>query len=215
MKKHKFLVAVLAIAIMLMGAGYAYWTQALTINNTVSTGYLDVKFVPPTIISDWDDGIYHCSDLVTCDSAIAPDGQSMSFTVGNFYPGAGASLNFLVKNTGTVNAKISNFTGVVTNNQALADALDYKVDSLKVYSTRHGWVTYEFPTVNADTVADLVSKLNASDWSRIVLEPNDILVLCCHAPGYEVLMPATITGSDFESQTTSFNIGINFTQFNL
>jgi len=44
MKKSRFLVLALVLAVMLMGAGYAYWTDTLTINNTVSTGELNVRF---------------------------------------------------------------------------------------------------------------------------------------------------------------------------
>lgn len=40
--KKKFLALTMASAVMLMGAGYAYWTDTLNITNTVSTGKFDV-----------------------------------------------------------------------------------------------------------------------------------------------------------------------------
>ena len=45
MKSRKMIIAVITISIMLLGTGYAYWTETLTIDNTVSTGYLDVRFI--------------------------------------------------------------------------------------------------------------------------------------------------------------------------
>lgn len=44
MKRTKFLALALVVAVMMMGAGYAYWSDTLTIENTVSTGKLDVDF---------------------------------------------------------------------------------------------------------------------------------------------------------------------------
>lgn len=40
--KKKFLALAMASAVMLTGAGYAYWTDTLSIENTVSTGKFDV-----------------------------------------------------------------------------------------------------------------------------------------------------------------------------
>ena len=45
MRKPKFLALALVVAIMLMGAGYAQWTDVLTIENTVTTGDMNVEFV--------------------------------------------------------------------------------------------------------------------------------------------------------------------------
>jgi predicted ribosomally synthesized peptide with SipW-like signal peptide len=43
--KKKFLALTMASAVMLMGAGYAYWNDTLAIDNTVSTGEFNVKIV--------------------------------------------------------------------------------------------------------------------------------------------------------------------------
>ncbi len=43
MRKRNYLAIVLVVAIMMMGAGYAYWTQEVKIATTVETGNLDVK----------------------------------------------------------------------------------------------------------------------------------------------------------------------------
>ena len=38
MKKPKMLVATLVCAVLLMGVGYAWWTDSISINGTVATG---------------------------------------------------------------------------------------------------------------------------------------------------------------------------------
>lgn len=43
--KKKVLVSVLACAMLLLGMGYAYWTDSLQIDTSVSTGELDVRFI--------------------------------------------------------------------------------------------------------------------------------------------------------------------------
>ncbi len=223
MKKHKILVVALAMAVMLLGTGYAYWTQTLTINNTVNTGKLDVSFVCPTDVDSWDDGIPtgNHSDLVTVDAVRT--GQNIQFTVGNFYPGAGASLDFAIKNTGTVPAKISTVTGNVTNNQALCDALNYQFTKVLVIDPQHGPNYLDIQDVNANNVSDLAAGLTGA-LKDIIIPPNGFLVLIADNPGhgsdesanpgYNILMPASISGSDFETSSASFTLGLDFTQVN-
>lgn len=225
MKKHKILIVALAMAVMLVGSGYAYWTQTLTINNTVNTGNMDVGFVCQGD-DDWDDGYIsgNHSDLVTLDLTRTADKQRLDFTVGNFYPGAGASLDFVVKNTGTVAAKITNVAGTVTNNAALCDAFNYKFNKVKVYNNGI-FSREEIINVDADTVAALASGLTDA-LDDIILQPGETLVLesdgyylnpwdgSTENPGYEILMPSTITGNQFESQSAGFSLALNFTQVN-
>lgn len=214
MNSRKMIIAAIAIAIMLLGTGYAYWTEALTIDNTVSTGYLDVKFIDADAW-DYDDSetFFHRSNLVVAHKTIAADGQSISLTVDNLYPGAGASLDFLVENTGTIPAKISSITGTVIQNQALADALDYYVDTVLFYNGN--WQSYEIDPIEADTVEDLALALQQT-LGNIILNPGDKLYLyrSQEHPGYDIIMPASITGDDFEDEQLIFNIDLNFTQVN-
>ncbi len=222
MKKTRFLALVLAISIMLVGAGYAYWDQTLTINNTVTAGNLDVKFICRSDVDDWDDGYISGdhSDLVSSSAVIAQGGQSIDFVIGNFYPGAGASLDFLVKNTGSVPAKITNVVGTITQNEALANALNYKFDRI-VRKTIFGFSYEDIVPVDANNVSDLATGLTEA-LKNIVIQPGEILMLTTRniivneteEPNYQILMPSTITGDDFELETTRFNLALNFTQVN-
>ena len=42
MKKGKFLIGAVVLSLGLLGTGYAYWTDQVSIGATVETGYLDV-----------------------------------------------------------------------------------------------------------------------------------------------------------------------------
>ena len=63
MRKYKFIALALVLAVMLMGAGYAYWTETLTISNTVTTGDMDVVFAPANIAGDYD-GRFSIGDIL-------------------------------------------------------------------------------------------------------------------------------------------------------
>lgn len=215
MNSRKMIIAAITIAIMLLGTGYAYWTETLTISNTVSTGYLDVKFIDADAW-DYDDSetFSHRSNLVIAHKTIAADGKSISLTVDNLYPGAGASLDFLIENTGTVPAKIGTITGTVIDNQALGNALDYYVDTVRIYS--NGRVqSFEIDPIKADTVEELASTLQQT-LDDIILNPGDKLYLyrSQEHPGYDIVMPASITGDDFEDEQLIFDLDLTFTQVN-
>ncbi|MGL4345459.1 MAG: hypothetical protein ACRCTE_09695 [Cellulosilyticaceae bacterium] len=48
MKRTKFVAGLLALGMVLMGTGYAYWTDTLKVQTTASTGELEIKFVDIT-----------------------------------------------------------------------------------------------------------------------------------------------------------------------
>ena len=102
MKKPKMLVATLAAGVMLMGAGYAYWTQDLTITNTVSTGYLDFTMANVgATVSEY--------ASVVSSGVDATDKNKVNIAVKDMYPGATAKITFDVNNTGTLKALVKNF----------------------------------------------------------------------------------------------------------
>jgi len=209
------IIAVITIAIMLLGTGYAYWTETLTIDNTVSTGYLDVRFIDANAWDYDNSEVFPSrgSNLVIAHKTIAADGQSITLTVENLYPGAGASLDFLIENKGTIPAKIWTVTGTVIKNQALADALDYYVDTVRFYNG--SWQFYEIDPIKADTVEELAFALQQT-LGDIILNPGDRLYLSRtrEYPGYDIVMPVSITGDDFEDEQLIFNLGLTFSQVN-
>ncbi len=128
MKKTKLILCTLVAAMMLMGAGYAYWTDTLTINNTVSTGNLEVKishiesrdydnlkssnaFTDDEKDEDYVNGLGESSSIKILNS-----GKRLEFKNENLYPGSGFWLNFKIKNTGTVPVKLKDITYQITKN---------------------------------------------------------------------------------------------------
>lgn len=217
MKKTKFLVLVLAVSIMLVGAGYAYWDQTLTLRNTVNTGFLNVSFILPTD-DDWDETNvatwdrlpweYDKTDRVTVYHS--PIENGIKFAVGNFYPGAGASLAFKIFNTGSVAAKVKDVTINNINNPALADALEYRFQVVGYNIASHQYEPYD--VIVADSLNDLEAKLS-SVLADIEIPPRHCLYLGpTNNLRYQVTMPNTISGDDFESQSTSFDLNFNFIQ---
>ncbi len=231
MKKHKILIVALALAVMCTGAGYAYWTQTLTIAICHFQVRMDDSFIDPADV-DWETNNYldpwnRHSNNVTVSAIIAGNGQSLDFTVENFYPGAGASLGFVVENSGSVAAKITNITGTIKKNAALCDAFDYKFNKVEVYRTPIFGIPYLelIIDVPANNVSDLASGLTNA-LKDIILEPGDILVLKSdgllstgiggeeESPGYEILMSKDITGHQYEKETAKFTLALDFTQVN-
>lgn len=97
MKKTKYLALVLVVAIMMMGAGYAWWTDTLTIDTTVTTGEFDVNFIK--IIKE------HVSPQLEVDPEIV-DGNNVTVTIDNMYPNSEARHTYRIKNDGSIDANL-------------------------------------------------------------------------------------------------------------
>lgn len=105
MKKMRIITIVLSVALVLAGAGYAAWTDRLTINTSVQTGKLDVNFKDGSVTWNNDnEGV--AGGYVT----VREDGNTASVTLNNLYPGAAAIVNILVKNDGTIPVKNGTFS---------------------------------------------------------------------------------------------------------
>lgn len=119
MKKVRFIVLTLVVAMMLMGAGYAAWTDKLTIEEIiVETGVLDVDFVP---MGD-DDVLVQASMYVNAIADIVDfkgyepefqldeiDGSNkdkVAIAITNLYPGAEVTATMKIKNLGTIPVKL-------------------------------------------------------------------------------------------------------------
>lgn len=110
MKKSKMLAFALSAAIMVMGAGYAAWTETVTINNTVETGNLDVDTQTPTVTVYSKTGVVDASIAAKSTSLSNPANgdSSATVTLGNLYPGAIVNVTVPVKNVGSIPVKLDN-----------------------------------------------------------------------------------------------------------
>jgi predicted ribosomally synthesized peptide with SipW-like signal peptide len=113
MKKTRFVAMVLAVAVMLIGAGYAAWTDTLIITNTVSTGNLDVDmdtgsvYVYPTASAETPDGITNR----TAKAELTGEDE-VTVTITNLYPNAKAVVTIPVINDSSIPVKVNKFETV-------------------------------------------------------------------------------------------------------
>ena len=210
MKKTKIIALVLCASIMLMGAGYAYWSDTLTINNTVATGELNVRFTDATLTTGETGTQYlQFGDGVNT-NAIVTD-KNLNLKVGNLYPGASYKLNANFENNGTIPAVAYGMivSDDTTNAPAgktqitLANADAFKVTGVIKHDKFVG--TDETYDVNT-TLKDLGSVLNGLN---LRLEPQDKV-------SFENV---TITldpnaGDSYENSYVGLKLTINFKQHN-
>ncbi|WP_352420628.1 SipW-dependent-type signal peptide-containing protein [Proteiniborus sp.] len=95
MKRTKFLALALAVAVMLMGAGYAAWNETLVITNKVSTGNVDVDMTSGSVNVTTDNLNNRTEEVEALE-------QQATITVTNLYPGAIAVATINVKNNSTI-----------------------------------------------------------------------------------------------------------------
>lgn len=127
MKKTRILALSLIVMIMLVGAGYAAWTDTLKITNTVKTGEMNVEFVDADfdgtrlapIVTGLEVGGNYLIPTIHLD-----DPKNITVRVENMYPGTGILYDAVLKNKGTVPAVIDNVQVIFnTDNQKLRDNL--------------------------------------------------------------------------------------------
>ena len=237
MKKTKVIALVLAVSLMLMGAGYAYWSDALTINNTVSTGEMKVEFIKadgyPKIFGRTNEA-YVQKSLVQ-----ASDNKSTSITVGNMYPDSYVRYELKMKNTGTIPVVFDNAVVAITENQTgFTNKLLTQVFVAKHHANGNQYLMGEpgywaGKSLGYKPAADLQANLNTI-LAGCRLEPNEFITfdvpeeylaeyLQQNPEGnaeqcVEILFPSTVgtaqNPNEFEKATASFNITLNWKQHN-
>jgi hypothetical protein len=204
MKKARFLVLVLAAAITLTGAGYAYWSDGVTINSTVNTGKLEAKFDSSKTEIKFNDNNRNVAtggvvyDVPEHNGDREAAARYANVTLNNLYPGATAEIELNIINNSTIPVKLA---GIAFTNQSVFDAtkatisvdFDYNEDGVKDY-----------------TVDDILS-----DTAKMQLEGlNNVEI----AAGKDVAIKAHVSISadlqNDENKTLNFIIAPTFQQFN-
>lgn len=97
MKKTQYLAGIVAVSMMLMGAGYAAWTQSVTVTHQTDLGELKVSF----------GGSAAKSEAYVNAPVVKQEGNTVAVKLGNFYPGAKQGYTITFENTGTIGAKFN------------------------------------------------------------------------------------------------------------
>lgn len=194
MKKTRIIAIVLAIAVMLMGAGYAYWSDTLVINNTVTTGEFQVSFTamePFPFIVDSDE--YLDSDITPNYGELLAAGgvtNTLTVTVSDMYPGSMALYAMKAENLGTIPA-------VFDYAEVILDGADEEIDSALLrqnLAVLGGFIEFNEDgdmtgdagsfgidgfnsngTVNFATLAELEDRLDTM-FAGLSLEPGDYIL---------------------------------------
>ena len=156
MKKLGLICLVLVISIGCIGIAYAKWSQTLTANNNVSTGTYDVifnSFSTPNAING-------------ATFSATPDGTDPThiydISLSNVYPSLDSNFTFVLKNTGTIPAKIT----------------DIKIDGNSVVNTNY---KYSKPLGTGHSTNDItISISNISNSTTIAANDSVSGTLAVH-----------------------------------
>jgi predicted ribosomally synthesized peptide with SipW-like signal peptide len=155
MKGTKFVASALVTGMMLTGAGYAYWTDAVEISNTVSTGELDVSLSGSALSA--------VSDYVTA-SVVSQADKAVSYKAENLYPGASFNLQTTIQNTGSIPAVVS---GVSVDSTDQSDTLDK--NKILVSGSVGGY------TIDEMTLSAFEGLFSSAPGANLRLEPQGSL----------------------------------------
>jgi len=144
MKKTRLLIATLVCAIMLMGVGYAWWTDTITLGGTVATGHMDVIFSQADL-SGFD-------SIAGASASLSEDKKTITCAFTNLYPGAKGVLNSGIKNNSTIPVKLSNIDVTFTG-----DVAQLEEHLLVSLSPNSGFVTIEQFVNNVEDYIDYLA----------------------------------------------------------
>lgn len=217
MKKTKILIATLVASVMLIGAGFASWTDALNIKNTVNTGDMKVEFDQNLCFAG------DCDTYVNATVSFSP--KLIEVTANNLYPGTGFFVNTGVKNTGTIPAKFNNAvvtfdTTATAQAAALKDALVIPKLTVFVFDASNIFNS-SFEIGNNIPISDLQSVLNQK-MSGVRLDPGQwcrfgYMVGDRMDTFYSVALPLGTLGQyqELQDDTLKFDIQLNWKQHNV
>lgn len=188
MKKTRFIALVLAVSLMIMGSGYAYWSETIFIKNVVNTGNLDVAFQSATAKT---------AKHMDATAVVNADDNILNVTINRMRPDGWAEVEFVVVNKGTVPVKYLDAVPVRPtdgSNAALFDALEKSVSVVK-----GSW----WPFDSADAESSEASF--GFDKKDTVIQPNG-------TQKFVLDVKMDWDEEKFESTSVNFDVKVNFEQ---
>lgn len=159
MKNSKLVSLVLIFSIILMGVGYAYWNDSLSLTSEVSTGNFEVRLgICQSSYGDYDNypinsDPHYDTDYVngtddsngthsyngdyipvdhSSDDILLIANKEIIFQLSNVYPGSGGWFNFFISNEGTIPAKLKNINKSVNLGSHLENSFIYKIGNIRL-----------------------------------------------------------------------------------
>lgn len=148
MKKTRIMAFALVIAVMLMGAGYALWTDTLTIKNTVNTGHLNVDFISGSGTVTFENNTdANGLAVASADPVDFTVDDQATITLKNLYPGAKATVTLKVKNNSTIPVKDGKFEFTKTDADWLQITPDVNLGNMAIGEEKAVTFTVEVPSM--------------------------------------------------------------------
>ena len=140
--KKKIIACVLACATLLMGTGFAYWTDLININATAETGYLDVNFTKAEFLGNnfiptnekLEESAYDTTARTATLVATNPD--QIAFDISDLYPGHYEAFQATVVNAGTVAAKLGKVNTSISGSGVTKEMIGISLDAVSDYKTK-------------------------------------------------------------------------------
>ena len=231
MKKTKYLAMVLVVAIMMMGAGYAAWTDQITVNNSLSTGEfkvdLDTVFSRVQVLNKGGDVMAHNDPRHTATSKTIPNlaENTVSFEFENLYPGTKTFSQWYAVNNGNITATVDSVDVVVTTLNNGGDGVNTIENELLVSGIVQKRINKDTPSAvnlgsieTGTTLAGLEAELERILVGKEI-EPGQLLEFGSDreaiAEYIYFTVPSTLEGDDGENEVVTVEIKINFIQYNL
>lgn len=241
MKKTTYLVLAVTVAVMLMGAGYAFWTDSVTIDNEVDTGKLEVVWDTqswhhgPDYPADFDGDNVNSegSPYLWANFKYKDDSKCAEFDLHNLYPGAWAKYKGKIENVGTIPAtfKCADVKIHRNSDQQLMDNLRIVVgykkfngDGSRARGPHNGGHIEVTGLDNLeDELNDLFDEVQLDEHQYLELDIPETSYDSVKAfiPGYDPTkgcvifsLPKCVSGNTAEGQDIQFDLTLNWTQYN-
>lgn len=213
MRNKKFIAMALAMALMLMGAGYAAWTQSFDVEATVDTGELKVVYV------DKDDpnsiwGMY-VEEFKYQTSTYEFDENTFDIKIDDLYPGIDICVSQQMVNAGTIPAVFDSAKVEFSEDtdKALLDDMIVNYEFYYIYDENGNRIA-ESPWNKPCSLSEFETYMNDL-LKGVRLEPGQSLVLGDALQDHYDLELSSDTTNDTENKHLSFKITMNFKQFNM
>ncbi len=232
MNRIKILTLILLLSTILLGAGYAYWSESVTITGTVSTGELKVELIPYDQIDDVMppyviiNGMPLYSRPSRLPFDISPDKHTLIAGFKDIFPGTFYAVPFRMDNKGSIPAVLKRCSIVydIDDNGDLLGQLENNLIinhlEMNVYSKDNELKT-TIPFIDGLSpvkLVDLESKINSTlAIKKIRLEPGERMQLSSNGDIMGGFISFLFSGgfdNNFENKQFSVKINLDWRQFN-
>jgi len=226
MRNTKFLVLALAVAIMLMGAGYAIWSDQTFLTTTAKTGNFDMQITAATTRTGDDEfknekhnPIWHSYDW-TAAGSVSHNANSATVEFIDLYPGGTVQVDMTTENKGTIPAKLKSIdVELISESQEglfnlLRAQTSWKAD-INGDGSQDAWGHVEWDRDNWRDVRGALNALVKQTTERnLVIEPGGWFALGDGTEeGCIKFKLDAKAGNEFQKQNCKFKITFNWEQW--